>query len=474
MSLRTRLLVATAVTMLCALAVVDVATYVVVSDAQLRQVDTTLDNAHQPVEAIVGSGDESARQAIPQIAPGLFVSLVGPDGITSFGADGGAAGQQTGELDVSSVDLGELRQSATSTTGEHIRVRVEPLEDGSSLIVGQTLHEVEETRSTLITVLILASIAAVIVATALGWWLIGAGLAPLRRVEASAAQINDSALDHERVPGAGSTTEVGRLAAALNAMLDRLQDSSDQRESTVEELRRSEARMRQFVADASHELRTPIAATAAYAELFEQGARERPEDLARAMTGIRNETARMGELVDDLLLLARLDEKRPLGADVVDLTEVVLESIDAARAVEPDRTIRPHITSVVTTVGDRLRLRQVVDNLLANVRIHTPTDAPCHVTLVDGASGVHLTVADSGPGVPDDTLAHLFDRFYRIDDARTRATGGSGLGLSIVSAIVTAHGGSISAHANTPTGLTVSVSLPSGPVVSEQPEGTSE
>jgi len=469
MSLRTRLLLATAITMLCALAVVDVATYIVVSDAQLRQVDTTLDNAH---EAIAASDDGSARQAIPEIAPGLFVSIVDPDGTTSFGADGQGPGQDAGELDVSSVDLGERRQTATSTTGESIRVRVERLEDGSRLIVGQSLHEVEETRSTLITVLIVASIAAIAVATALGWLLVGAGLAPLRRVEASAAQISDSALDRERVPGAGSSTEVGRLAAALNAMLDRLQESSDEREATVEELRRSEARMRQFVADASHELRTPIAAIAAYAELFEQGARERPEDLARAMTGIRNETGRMGELVDDLLLLARLDERRPLGADDVDLTEIVLQSIDAARAVEPDRVIRPHITSVVTTVGDALRLRQVVDNLLGNVRIHTQTEAPCDVTLVGDDRGVHLTVADAGPGVPDDTLEHLFDRFYRIDDARTRATGGSGLGLSIVAAIVAAHGGSISARANSPTGLVVSVRLPDSSVAIDNSKET--
>lgn len=458
MSLRRRVLLATAVAMLSALAVVDIATYIVVSDAQLRQVDTTLENAHQ---AIAASDDQNARQAIPEIAPGLYVSIVGPDGTTSFGVDGRGQGHDAGELDVSSVDLGQRWQSSSSTTGEGIRVRVEGLEDGSSLIVGQSLHEVDETKSTLITVLVLASIAAVFVATALGWWLVGAGLAPLRRVESSAAQISASVLDYERVPGAGSTTEVGRLAAALNAMLDRLQESSDDRESTVEELRQSEARMRQFVADASHELRTPIAATAAYAELFDQGARARPDDLVRAMTGIRNETGRMGELVDDLLLLARLDEKRTLSADTVDVTEIVLQSIDAARAVEPDRTIRPHITSVVTTVGDKLRLRQVVDNLLANVRIHTSTDSPCDVTLVDDHTCVRLTVADSGPGVPDDTLEHLFDRFFRIDDARTRATGGSGLGLSIVAAIVEAHGGSISAEANSPTGLVVSVLLPS-------------
>jgi two-component system OmpR family sensor kinase len=218
--------------------------------------------------------------------------------------------------------------------------------------------------------------------------------------------------------------------------------------------------MRQFVADASHELRTPIAATAAYAELFTRGARDRPADLDRAMSGIRTETARMSELVDDLLLLARLDDQRPLSVERVDLTEVVLAAVDAARTLEPDRPIRLKIDEVVSINGDATRLRQVLDNLLANIRAHTPITTACEVKVEADTQAVTLTVSDNGPGVSDDELFHLFDRFYRVDEARARTTGGSGLGLPIVAAIVHAHGGSIAASRAEPSGLTVTIRLP--------------
>ena len=168
----------------------------------------------------------------------------------------------------------------------------------------------------------------------------------------------------------------------------------------------------------------------------------------------------MAELVDDLLLLARLDERRPLAAERVDLTEVVLSAVDAARTIEPDRTIRTRIDDVVTIDGDPMRLRQVVDNLLANVREHTPTDTPCEIWLhVDGADAV-LAISDTGPGVTTEQLARLFDRFYRVEDARARSTGGSGLGLAIADAIVHAHGGSITAGTAEPHGLALTVRLP--------------
>jgi two-component system OmpR family sensor kinase len=165
-------------------------------------------------------------------------------------------------------------------------------------------------------------------------------------------------------------------------------------------------------------------------------------------------------------LLARLDEHRPLAMEAVDLTELVLASVDAARTLDPDRSWRPHINDVITIVGDPLRLRQVIDNLLANVRAHTPPTAVCDVTLDVRDSPddmVTLTVADDGHGVPDDGVDHLFDRFFRVDDARTRTTGGSGLGLSIVDAIVRAHRGSITVRNNDPHGLVIAVRLPRAP-----------
>jgi two-component system OmpR family sensor kinase len=329
-----------------------------------------------------------------------------------------------------------------------------------TLIVGKPLHEVNETRSRLLWVLVAATGAALGLVLASAWWLVRVGLRPLRQVEMSAAVISDHELSDYRVPAASQSTEVGRLALALNAMLDRLDAAREEREQTLEELRVSEARMRRFVADASHELRTPVAAAAAYAELFEGGARDRPQDLARAMSGIRRETARMGDLVDDLLVLARLDEGRPLVVEPVDLTEVVLAAVDAARTLEPDRTFRLKIGDVVMVNGDPMRLRQVVDNLLGNVRAHTPVDAVCDVQLSLVRGEAVLSVSDSGGGVTDAQLAQLFDRFYRADESRTRSSGGSGLGLAIVSAIVHAHGGSIAADHRTPQGLVVTVRIP--------------
>ena len=462
MSLRMRLLIATGVAVLCGLIVVDLITFSVVTGSLVQQVDDTLQRAHAPIEQVAESGTPANWSAIPAIAPGLFVSIVDRDGTELFTAPAIEPGREQDVVDTSAIDLSESYQTARAIDGDSIRLRVDPLTDGKTLIVGQSLRRVDETRQQLAAVLILGSLAAIAAAVIVAWWLVRAGLRPLRRVEASAAAITDSELDL-RVPGADQPTEVGNLAAALNAMLDRLQLSSEEREQTLEELRASESRMRRFVADASHELRTPIAATAAYAELFEHGARDRPEDLDRAMSGIRRETDRMAGLVDDLLLLARLDEHRPLTEEPVDLTEVVFAAIDAAKTVEPSRPIRVRIGEVVSVRGDAGRLRQVVDNLLANVRAHTPADTGCDVELTtDGADAV-LTVTDAGPGVDPDDLTHLFDRFYRVDDARTRSTGGSGLGLAIVEAIVRAHHGSITARNIDPHGLALTVRLPAEP-----------
>ena len=462
MSLRIRLLLATGVAVLCGLIVVDLITFSVVTGSLVQQVDDTLQRAHAPIEQVAESRDPNTWNAIPAIAPGLFVSIVDRDGTELFTAPAIEPGREQDVVDTSGIDVSERLQTARAIDGDSIRLRVDPLADGRTLIVGQSLRRVDETREQLAAVLILGSLAAIAAAVIVAWWLVRAGLRPLRRVEASAAAITDSDLDL-RVPGADRPTEVGNLAAALNAMLDRLQLSSEERERTLEELRASETRMRRFVADASHELRTPIAATAAYAELFEHGARDRPEDLDRAMSGIRRETDRMAGLVDDLLLLARLDEHRPLTEEPVDLTEVVFAAIDAAKTVEPSRPIRVRIGEVVSVRGDAGRLRQVVDNLLANVRAHTPADTGCDVELdTDGADAV-LTVTDAGPGVDPDDLTHLFDRFYRVDDARTRSTGGSGLGLAIVDAIVRAHHGSITARNIDPHGLALTVRLPTEP-----------
>lgn len=460
MSLRGRLLVATAVAVLCGLLVVDAITYSLVTRSQIGQVDAALERAHPPTEQLAATGQPESWALIPEIAPGLLVVIIDQQGDTAFSTPAKNPGEAPITINVAAVDLARQAQTVPATDGGDMRLRIDEIRGGGTLIVGESLHEVTETKDRLLGVLLTASAVAIAAVLAIAWWLIRVGLAPLRAVESSAAMMTDDALSEHRVPGADQQTEVGSLALAINAMLDRLDDARAEREQTLEQLRASEARMRQFVADASHELRTPVAATAAYAELFDKGARDRPADLERSMSGIRSETARMGQLVDDLLLLARLDEQRPLAVERVDLTEIVLSAIDAARVLQPERVFKLRVDDVVAVDGDPTRLRQVVDNILTNVRLHTPVEAPCEITLSTDGTGALLSIRDRGSGVDDAQLERLGDRFFRVDDTRTRGTGGSGLGLSIADAIVHAHGGSIVLSHNDPHGLAVEVHIP--------------
>jgi two-component system OmpR family sensor kinase len=277
------------------------------------------------------------------------------------------------------------------------------------------------------------------------------GLRPLDAIEGTAAAIAAGDLSR-RVERAENRTEVGRLGLSLNAMLAQIESAFRAREA-------SERKLRRFVADASHELRTPLAAVRAYAELFERGAATRPDDLERSMTGISRESERMSLLVDDLLLLARLDDGRPLARDRVQLDEVVGEAVETAQAVDAGRPIELDADPAVV-IGDRDRLRQIVDNLLANVRAHTPPGTPVAISVRRRNGAAAIAVRDSGPGLDAEHLEHVFERFYRVDSSRARASGGVGLGLSIVAAVAEAHGGHVSARSQPGDGATFEISLP--------------
>jgi len=255
-----------------------------------------------------------------------------------------------------------------------------------------------------------------------------------------------------RVELANPQTEVGRLGLSLNAMLAQI-------ESSFRAQKASERKLRRFVADASHELRTPLAAVRAYAELFGRGADRRPDDLERSMAGISRESERMSLLVDDLLLLARLDEGRPLGLELVQLHVVVSEAVETARTVEPERAIETSIEPALV-LGDRDRLRQIVDNLLSNVRAHTPPEAAVTVRVSSPNGSAVIDVEDGGPGLGSEDVGRVFERFYRADDSRARASGGVGLGLSIVSAVALAHGGTVAARSEPGRGAGFTITLP--------------
>jgi two-component system OmpR family sensor kinase len=275
-----------------------------------------------------------------------------------------------------------------------------------------------------------------------GLW-VSWSLRPLRRVAATAVSVTELPLASgevalpSRVPDTDPRSEVGQVGTALNLMLGHVEDALSKRH-------RSEERLRSFAADASHELRTPVASIRGHAELALRHPGQVPPEVSRALERVAAESGRMSEMVDDLLLLARLDAGRPLERAPVDLTRLLLDGVDDARAVGPDHRWTLDLPEEPVTVpGDKHRMQQVVGNLLANARIHTPEGAKVAVRLRCEDGSAILTVTDDGPGVPDDVRSTIFERFTRAD-RRHRGTGsGSGLGLSIVSAVVAAHGGTV-------------------------------
>lgn len=399
-------------------------------------------------------GDE--REYLGQRYGSVFAH-VAPDG-TGEGTviRGGSAGAP----ELTSAQLAALAGAAGSREPEEIqlpglgeyRVLSQDAVDGGHLLIGLPTDMLDHTLAELVRLELLATLLGVLAAAGAGTWVVRRQLAPLREVAGTAHRVAELPLDQgeivlqERVPErlTDETTEVGQVGAALNAMLDHVEQSLSQRH-------RSEQQVRQFVADASHELRTPLATIAGYTEL----ARRRPETAGTALDKVETESARMTALVEDLLLLARLDAGRPLERADVDLSRLLLEAVDDARVIDSERSWRLSLPEdPIVVCGDAARLHQVATNLLTNARKYTPPGST--VTVTAGPDG--FTVHDDGPGFPPDLAPRAFERFTRGDAARTRA-GGAGLGLSLVEAIVAAHRGSV-ALASRPGDTTITVRLP--------------
>jgi two-component system, OmpR family, sensor kinase len=301
----------------------------------------------------------------------------------------------------------------------------------------------------------------------IGYLMIRRSLRPLADVENTAVAIAGGDLSR-RVPDLDPRTEVGRLTRALNGMLGQIEHAFARQRESEQAARASEDRMRRFVADASHELRTPLTSIRGFAELYRQGAVQEPSEVTRLLRRVEDEATRMGLLVDDLLLLARLDQERPLSSAPVDLLTVVADVVHDARAVAPGRRIDLTVDSAPPVVlGDEPRLHQVVQNLVMNALRHTPSDTDVQVRVGSHDRRAVVAVVDHGPGLSAQARQHVFERFYRLDSSRTRDAGGSGLGLSIVSALVTAHGGTVTVEETSGGGATFVVELPLAPVHSD-------
>jgi two-component system OmpR family sensor kinase len=348
-------------------------------------------------------------------------------------------------VDVGSTGSSDVRYRAVATSGPNgITIAAVPLTD------------VEEPLDRLLLVEGLV-IAGVLLALAMGaFFIVRLGLRPLDRIGETAGAIAGGDLAR-RVEPAEPRTEVGRLGLALNAMLARLEEAFAER-------RASEERLRRFLADASHELRTPLASIRGYAELFRIGAAREGPEMDKAMSRIEAESARMGVLVEDLLALARLDEVRDQRREPVDLAQLAGDAVDDASAVAPDREITLSANGAGAASaeidGDPGQLRQVLSNLMRNALVHTPAGTPVEVLVAGGAHEVRVEVRDHGPGLPTGDPAELFERFWRADPGRERGRGGAGLGLSIVAAIVKAHGGRAEAANADGGGARFTVTLP--------------
>jgi two-component system OmpR family sensor kinase len=472
-TLRTRLVVAAVTLIAVVCAVIGAVTTLALRQHLLDQLD---DKVRDVAMRAAGGRLPEKQAGVPQTPPTAsdrVAKLVTqgptqPKTIAAVVVDGTVTGAAIGERtndsngafkDMDAVALGAAQKAAIASVPEdgrphsvdvpglgEYRVQFITGFDGSeSYYVALPTKDVDNTVSTLVLVEVSVTTAGLAAAAIAGYVLVGVATRPLRRVAATATRVSELPLHSgevnlsERVPESECDphTEVGRVGGALNRMLDHVHGALHARQ-------RSETRVRQFVADASHELRTPLASIRGYAELTRRGREQVGPDTRHALRRIESEAGRMTLLVEDLLLLARLDAGRPLQFQETDLVPLVIDTVSDARAAGRDHVWRLELPDEPAPVSaDAARLQQVLVNLLANARTHTPPGTTVTARVRAGGPWLCVDVEDDGPGIPPDLLPHVFERFARGDSARSRATGSTGLGLAIVQAVASAHGGAV-------------------------------
>lgn len=401
------------------------------------------------------SGSPSARDAgaFSSVYAGVLV-----DGVleTRLSPGKGTVGSATPRITAAEatqlVSSGGVETVDSTVGGTRYRVTARVNSDGDVVVLGMPLDDVDATIGRLVVTEAIATTSVLLVLGLILWWVLRLGVRPVRRMTEAAATIAAGDLSH-RVPEEAPGTEAHELGVALNTMLERIEAAFAERAAT-------EDRLRRFVADASHELRTPVTTVRGYAELYRIGGLADPDQLDAAMARTEAESIRMGRLVEDLLTLARLDQGQP-GEDVpVALDRVVADAVADLRVRHPEHPVTERLDSA-TVIGDPDRLHQVVANLLTNAAVHTPAGTQVDVDLTSLDGKVRLVVRDHGPGLDDQAAARAFERFWRSDPSRSRASGGSGLGLSIVAAIVGSMGGTVRLeHPDDGAGTLAVVELP--------------
>ncbi|MEU2605126.1 HAMP domain-containing sensor histidine kinase [Streptomyces albus] len=496
-SLRTRLVVSSVALIAVVAAVISAVTTIALHSYLLGQLDTQLSDV---ARRAAGPGPPGVNK--PPHAADLRFLTMGGQPVGTIGAvvpDGGEGGVRHGGISVQSettageprIDARRLTREQTGALGQvpldgaphsvdvphagGYRMISQPF-DGGTLLVGLPTAQVEDTLSTLVVVEVCVSAAGLVAAGIAGAASVRMALRPLRRMAQTAKRVSALPLHQgevvlrERVPEQDTDprTEAGQVGAALNRMLGHVGSALAARYE-------SEMRVRRFVADAGHELRTPLASIRGYAELTHRGGEPVGPDTRHALSRIESESRRMTDLVEDLLLLARLDAGRPLDTRTLDLSPLVVDAVSDARAAGPGHRWRLDLPGEATLVrGDASRLQQVLVNLLANARTHTPegTVVTARVRRAAAGGGVAVQVEDDGPGIPRQTLPHIFERFARGDPSRSRSHGNTGLGLAIVRAVVAAHGGEVSVT-SAPGRTVFTVRLPDPDTEPPVPDGRS-
>jgi len=473
-SLRSRLLLATLVVVAIGIGTSDFVAHASLKNYLIKQVDTQLTGvANGSVGRLNRAGIEP--NANEDDANGSPFRIVRPlrgvpteTLVTLLDSNGNELGRLGGDITNSSQTMrfnGFTTAKVAATKG--LPFTVKGVKDGGdtraiaqvlptglgSIVVAVSLAGVDRTLHEMTWLFLLISLIILVLIAFLSRFIIRISLRPLSEVEGTAAAIAAGDLS-ARLPDNNPKTEVGKLTRSLNTMLSRIEESFAVRVA-------SESKLRQFVADASHELRTPLTAIRGFAELHRQGAVEGVEKTKELIGRIEKESIRMGSLVEDLLLLARMDEARPVSMEPVDLTHVLEECIASARAAGPDHPITADIEPDIFVLGDNKRIHQAIANLLANARTHTPLGTKITVRAKSGKDDTRVSVSDEGPGLSPADQKKIFERFFRADPSRQRSSGeGCGLGLSIVDAIMKLHGGSVSVESELGRGATFTLTFP--------------
>ncbi|BCJ42719.1 two-component sensor histidine kinase [Actinoplanes ianthinogenes] len=483
-SLRTKLVASVLVLVFAALTLISSASTIALHTYMVNQLDTQLRDTYKDLGALAQADFK------------VYMPMDWMIGFTSVSGSGTwVKGFRTVEDDLppalTSVEAVQEHAdkpfTVSSRNGKYVwRVLAEVTDSGSVVYVGARMTGVNGVIARLIWADVLVGVGVLLALAIVGAALVRQSLVPLLQIERTAGRI--AAGDYsQRVPdpevdGGEPTTELGRLSSALNAMLAQIEaaflaraaserqamEAAAAAQASESRAVRSEEKMRQFVADASHELRTPLTSIRGFAELYRQGAVSDPEAVARLVRRIEDEAARMGLLVEDLLLLARLDRERPINLAPVELPVLAMDAVQAAQATAPDRVIELEVLADherLVALGDDARLRQVIGNLMTNALVHTPPDATVTLRLrAEGENHAVVEVSDTGAGLTPEQRAHVFERFYRVDGARTRNTAreatGTGLGLAIVAALVRSHNGTVDVVSEPGEGATFRVTLP--------------